>query len=278
MQLSSLEKRVRAALREDRAGHDATTRLLFPPDRTGSAKLAAREQGVVCGVDVAGICFRLLDRSVEYEPHLQDGANVKAGVRIATVRGPIRSILSSERLSLNLLCRLSGIATLTAGFVARTKPWNVKIYDTRKTTPLWRDLEKYAVRTGGGHNHRFDLSEACFIKDNHVDALGGLEPALERLFQRKNIPRPVIVETRNYREVKIASRFPVDVILLDNMPPSIIKKIITRVKPEAEIEISGGVTLSNVEKYARTGVSRLSIGALTHSVKALDIGLDYEHI
>jgi nicotinate-nucleotide pyrophosphorylase (carboxylating) len=273
----ALDRRLRAALKEDAAKRDITSLRLIPPCRIGRVEFIAHEKGVLCGIQIAGRCFTLMDKRAQFKALLSDGAKVEEGSVIATVEGKLRALLASERLALNLLCHLSGIATLTSRFVEKVREFGTQIYDTRKTTPLWRDLEKYAVRIGGGHNHRFDLSEAYFIKDNHIDACGGIKTALEALFQKKKDRRSVIVETRTARDAKLASRYPVDVILLDNMKPVDIKKVRKKVTAGAILEISGGVTLENVKEYARTGVPRISIGAITHSMKCLDISMEFKN-
>jgi len=176
-------------------------------------------------------------------------------------------------VALNLLARLSGIATLTATFVEKAQAYGARIYDTRKTTPLWRELEKYAVRMGGGWNHRFDLSSAYFIKDNHIDACEGMKHTLERFFGKKRVRRPIIVEARSLEEARIAAEYPIDLLLLDNMSPAQITRIMEKIGATCDMEISGRVHLGNVGHYARTGIPRISIGALTHSVKSLDIAL-----
>lgn len=271
----SLDTRLFQALKEDRAHEDVTSRALIPVQEKGEAEFIARAKGVLCGIAAAERCFRLFDPQVRFESLCDDGADLRRGMVIARVRGALRSLFAVERTALNLLCHLSGIATLTNLFVKQASPYGVRIFDTRKTTPLWRDLEKYAVITGGGCNHRLDLASACFIKDNHVDACGGIQAALKRLFAMKKVPRPVIIEARTMKEALIASTFPVDLILLDNMSPQRIRSIYKVMDKGIEMEISGGVNLENVREYARTGVSRISIGALTHSAKALDIALDY---
>ena len=271
----SLDTRLLQALREDRAREDVTSKALIPANESGEAEFIARAKGVLCGIAVAERCFRLFDPKARFDRCCDDGAALKRGMVIARVRGRLRSLFAVERVALNLLCRLSGIATLTSQFVNQASPYGVRILDTRKTTPLWRDLEKYAVAAGGGCNHRQDLASACFIKDNHVYACGGIQAALERLFSMKKVPRPVIVEARTKKEVLIASKYPVDLILLDNMSPRRIRSISMCIDKGIELEISGGVNLGNVREYAQAGASRISIGALTHSVKVLDIALDY---
>jgi nicotinate-nucleotide pyrophosphorylase (carboxylating) len=268
--------RLHDALKEDHAWDDITSKSLIPETLHGSAKIVSRAEGVLCGVEIAEECFKLVDESIIFKVGIKDGERVKAGSIIARVKGLMRGLLAAERLALNLLSHLSGISTLTSKFVEKVRPYGTRIYDTRKTTPLWRSQEKYAVRMGGGYNHRMDLAGACFVKDNHIDASGGLSQALERLFGAKKPPDQIIVETRNIDEVKIASSYPVDIILLDNMSVSMLKVIAGSFEGKFEFEISGGVTLDTVEKYAETGIGRISIGALTHSAKALDIALDYE--
>ena len=271
----NLNKRLKAALEEDRAHEDITSRLLIPEKTRGKAEMIAQEEGILCGLDVARRCFQLMDSNIDFKTDYRDGERVKPGDVIARIQGPMRMMLGGERLALNLLCRLSGISTLTFRFAELAKPLNVRIYDTRKTTPLWRDLEKYAVRRGGGYNHRFSLAGACFIKDNHIDSCGGLKNALESLAAAEEIDVPVIVEARTREEVEIAASYSVDVILLDNMPPSLISDICRNTVTEAEFEVSGGITLENIRDYASTGVSRISVGTLTHSLKALDISMKH---
>lgn len=276
LDFENIDKRIRDALEEDCVKNDVTSLALIDSERRGKAFITAREKGVLCGLPIAERCFKALDSEVDFEPVLADGAILTHGDVISRLKGNLRSLFASERLALNLLGRLSGIATLTAAFVNKAAPHGVRIFDTRKTTPLWRDVEKYAVRIGGGENHRMNLSGACFVKDTHIDANGGMEVAMEKLFQRGAIPRPIIVEARTLEEAEVASRRPVDVILLDNATPEMISHIITVVQPECEIEISGGITFDNIEEFARSGASRISIGSLTHSVKSLDIALEYE--
>jgi len=274
----ALDRRLLASLKEDAAKRDITSLSLIPPCHIGRVEFIAHERGVLCGIRIAGRCFTLMDKGAHFKALLSDGAKLKKGNVIATVEGKLRALLASERLALNLLCHLSGIATLTSKFVEKVRAFGTQIYDTRKTTPLWRDLEKYAVRVGGGHNHRSDLKEAYFIKDNHIEAAGGIKNTLEAIFKKKKDRRSVIVETRNAREVEIASRYPVDIILLDNMKPVDIKKIRNKVTAGVKMEISGGVTLENVKEYAKTGVNRISIGAITHSMKYLDISMEVKNI
>jgi len=273
----SIEKRISEALREDLARMDITTKALIPKSQQGEALILAREGGVLCGIAVAKRCFTLLDRDLQYEARLKDGERFGPGTLLAAIRGRLCSILSAERVGMNLLARLSGIATLTAAFVEKVKPYGTRIYDTRKTTPLWREMEKYAVRMGGGWNHRFDLAGAYFIKDNHIDACGGMNQAMDRFFQAARLCRPIIVEARSCEEARIAADYPVDLLLLDNMSPGMIKRIVEKIKPRCDMEISGGIHLKNVECFARTGIPRISIGALTHSAKSLDISLEYHH-
>ncbi|MBN1901809.1 carboxylating nicotinate-nucleotide diphosphorylase [Candidatus Sumerlaeota bacterium] len=266
---------IKEALKEDRAEKDITTRILIPEGAVGGAELVAHQEGIVCGLNVAEACFKLHDGTIRFKVFKKEGARIQAGDRLGRVTGHLRSLLSCERVVLNFLNHLSGIATLTAAFVEKVKPYGVKIYDTRKTLPLFRKLEKYAVRAGGGYNHRSDLSGAAFIKDNHIDACGGVENALEIIFRREKPGVPVIVEVRNLQEAETAARYPVDLILLDNMKPGMIKGILKYFGKKRAFEISGGVDLKNVARYARAGITRISVGALTHSAKTLDISMEY---
>jgi len=272
-----LEKRIQLAFKEDSAKKDIATRSLISRNKKGEAIFIAKEAGVLCGVEIIEKCFNIFDSDVKFKPQLKDGERVEAGTIIARVKGALRSLLTTERLALNFLSHLSGISSLTASFVQKVKPYGTHIYDTRKTTPLWRDIEKYAVRVGGGHNHRINLAEAIFVKDNHIEACGGLEKTLFTLFNKKKVSLPVIVEVCHPEEVQIINNYPVVLILLDNMEPSMIREIFKVYGKKFEFEISGGINLENVVSYARTGIGRISIGALTHSAKSLDISMEYTH-
>ena len=267
---------VRAALDEDGAFNDVTTIATVVSDRRARCRLVARQPGVIAGLPLAVEAFRQLNSRVVIRVDGEDGRSVDAGAVFAVLSGSARGLLSAERVALNFLQRLSGIASLTARFVAAVEGTGAKILDTRKTTPGWRSLEKYAVRAGGGVNHRMDLSSAILIKDNHLRALDGdLELAIRRT--RDMAPRgtKVEVECDRLNQVKAAVAAGADIILLDNMKVEEIRRCVDVVQQRAILEASGGVTLGNVRAIAKTGVDRISVGALTHSAPALDLGLDF---
>ncbi len=271
---------LRKALEEDIGSGDVTSMSTIPAAQRGTCVLHAGQRGILCGLDVFARVFTLVNNSTKVEFHKQDGDRVHNGDRVATLRGRIRSLLSAERVALNFLQRLSGIATFTRRFVEEVAPHRLKIFDTRKTTPLWRRFEKYAVRTGGGYNHRFGLYDMILIKDNHIDACGGIKEAVERAkefcsSQRQKIP--IGVEARSIKELRQLMALNVDLVLLDNMRLDQIRRALAIVgsAPKPELEISGGVTLRKMRHLARVGVRRVSIGALTHSAPAVDFSLTY---
>ncbi|GAB4317396.1 MAG: carboxylating nicotinate-nucleotide diphosphorylase [Candidatus Sumerlaeia bacterium] len=275
----SIDRRLRASLREDIGPGDVTSRLTIPAQTLGGARVTAKAPGVLCGIEVARRVFALADSRIRMKILERDGARVARGTCVALVSGPLRGILAAERTALNLIQRLSGIATNTARFVAAVAPYKARIFDTRKTTPLWRDLEKYAVRTGGGCNYRFGLFDMIMIKDNHADAAGGLEQALKRAVRGNRAGLPIVAEARTLADVKAALRYPVQVIMLDNMSTGRIRQalaIVQEAGSTCEIEVSGGVTPSRARRLAALGVRRFSAGAMTHSAPALDFSLDFE--
>jgi nicotinate-nucleotide pyrophosphorylase (carboxylating) len=268
---------VRSALQEDGAFNDLTTLATVVSDRRSRGTLVARENGVMCGVPIALEAFRQLDGKVSIRVDHEDGSRVKAGEAVLFVTGHARALLSAERVALNYLQRLSGIATVTARYVEAVRGTNAKILDTRKTTPGWRSLEKYAVRAGGGTNHRMDLSTGVLIKDNHLAALDGdVARAVSRA--REQAPRGIKIEVECDRidQVSRAVEAGADIILLDNMAPALLDECVRLVAGRAILEASGGVTLSTVRAIAETGVDWISVGALTHSAPSLDLGLDFE--
>jgi nicotinate-nucleotide pyrophosphorylase (carboxylating) len=277
MQHPALEELVRSALQEDGAFNDLTTLATVVSDRRSRGTLVARENGVMCGVPIALEAFRQLDGKVSIRVDHEDGSRVKAGEAVLFVTGHARALLSAERVALNYLQRLSGIATVTARYVEAVRGTNAKILDTRKTTPGWRSLEKYAVRAGGGTNHRMDLSTGVLIKDNHLAALDGdVARAVSRA--REQAPRGIKIEVECDRmdQVSRAVEAGADIILLDNMTPALLDECVRLVAGRAILEASGGVTLSTVRAIAETGVDWISVGALTHSAPSLDLGLDFE--
>lgn len=261
------------ALREDAAFDDITTRTIVPPSLKAKAVLLAKQDLVLCGMPLVAATFRLLDPQIKIRAKYKEGAQVKRGAVLAELSGPARALLSGERVALNFLQRLCGIATLTRCFVAAVRGTQAKILDTRKTTPGLRLLERYAVASGGGVNHRFDLRSAAMAKDNHLVVAGSVREALARLARLKG-KRQIIVEVKDLRELAEALDAGARRILLDNMPVARLAEAVRRTAGRAVLEASGGVNLKNVRSIAATGVDFVSVGALTHSVPAADISLE----
>lgn len=268
-----VDKIIRNALEEDMPYGDITTDMLIDPTEISRAVFITKEDGVVAGLDVAGRVFEILDNKVIFTKIVQDGQKVEKGSILAEVTGNTAALLKGERTALNLLQRLSGIATRTNEFIRRVEGLDVKIVDTRKTTPGLRILEKYAVRMGGGANHRYSLSDGVLIKDNHIAAAGSIKNAVE--VARKKLPHTmkIEVETETIEQVKEALEAGADIIMLDNMSIEMMKEAVKLINKKALVEASGNVTLENVREVAQTGVDIISSGSLTHSVKALDISM-----
>jgi nicotinate-nucleotide pyrophosphorylase (carboxylating) len=267
------KKIIRQALQEDAAFHDTTTQALIPKTQRAKGVLLAKENLVLCGIPIVQKVFQALDSRIKVAPKFREGSLVKKGSVIATISGSARTLLSGERVALNFLQRLSGIATLTQQFADKLKGTRAKIYDTRKTTPGLRELERYAVKVGGGENHRFDLSSSILVKDNHLALVGSLQEVkgrLAKLRKKKN----VIVEVTNLSMLREAVELGFHHLLLDNMSIPQIRKGVEMAKAECVLEVSGRVNLKNVRAIAQTGVDRISIGALTHSVQARDISME----
>lgn len=269
-----IERVVSAALAEDLGDGDVTTLALVPEDARCRAELLLEEPGVVCGVPVAAAVFRALDPSVSVQALLEEGTAVPdVPALLAEIEGPARAILSGERVALNLLGRLCGIASLTRRFVELTDGTRTEILDTRKTTPGLRALEKYAVRCGGGTNHRAGLYDGVLIKENHLRVAGGISPALAALNGHAD-GLPVEVEAETLEQVREAVEAGAPRILLDNMSPEQVREAVAEVAGRAELEASGGVSLATVRAYADTGVDFVSVGALTHSARSLHVSLE----
>jgi nicotinate-nucleotide pyrophosphorylase (carboxylating) len=265
---------VAAALAEDVGAGDATTIALVPEEARCRAELLLEEAGVVCGVPVAAAVFRMLDPSVRVDPGLEEGTAVSdVPAVLAEIEGPARAVLSGERVALNLLGRLCGIASLTRRFVELTQGTPTAVLDTRKTTPGLRALEKYAVRCGGGSNHRAGLYDGVLVKENHLRLAGGVTAALAALDGRTD-GLPVEVEAETLAEVREAVDAGAPRILLDNMSPEEVREAVEAVAGRARLEASGGVSLSTVRAYAETGVDFVSVGALTHSARSLHVSLE----
>ena len=271
------EPLVLRALEEDlgRAG-DLTSDAVLPAHLVGQAEIVARAEGRVAGLQVAFSAFRLLDPSMEIEELAADGEDVAAGAVLAAIRGPARSLLSAERTALNILGRLCGIATVTRNMVRLVEPHGARIVCTRKTTPGLRVLEKYAVRCGGGHNHRYGLDDAILIKDNHIALAGGLKVAVERARRAVGHLVKIEVEVDSLDQLREALDLGVEVVLLDNMSLEMLREAVAMAKGRAVTEASGGINLNTAADIAATGVDLLSVVWLTHSSPALDVALDVE--
>lgn len=264
---------VRYALDEDIGDGDVTTRCTLPSEAALNGQLIAKEAGVVAGLEVARLTFSLLDERVQFTPHVADGDQVEAGRVIATVSGPGQALLSGERVALNFLQRMSGIATLTRRFVEAVQGTPAVILDTRKTAPGLRPLDKWAVRLGGGQNHRFGLYDMALVKDNHIAAVGSISQTVARVRAEDGQGRPIEVEVKTLAELQEALELNVDRIMLDNMSLAEMREAARLTNSRVPLEASGNVTLENVAAIAATGVDYISVGMLTHSVQALDISL-----
>ena len=271
---------ITAALEEDGARNDVTTRALVPPDQRGRGTVLCKASGIVAGLPVAEAAFAALDAEVRLEHLVQDGALVAPGDRLARVDGPLASVLSGERVALNFLQRLSGIATMTRRFVDAVAGTQARILDTRKTTPGLRALERYAVRAGGGHNHRFNLSDAVLIKDNHLAAARARGLTIDQVVAQARGAAPagmrIEIEVTTVEEAREAVDAGADIVLLDNMRIDDMRRAVELGRGRVLFEASGGVTLENVRAIAGTGVDMISVGALTHSAPALDMSLELE--
>jgi len=270
-----LEPLVRQTLREDlgRAG-DLTSNLIIPAQATAKLRLAAREEGVLAGMDLAQLAFALMDARIEFRPLLRDGARLRQGDVLATVEGPAREILSAERTALNFLGHLSGVASATARIADVIRPYGTRVTCTRKTLPGLRMVQKYAVRVGGGSNHRYGLDDAILIKDNHVAVAGGVKAAVERARRGAGHMVAIELEVDTLEQLKEGLEAGVNIVLLDNMPPDMLRAAVRMVNGRAVTEASGRVTPQTVKAIAQAGVDYIAIGAITHSVAVLDIGLD----
>jgi nicotinate-nucleotide pyrophosphorylase (carboxylating) len=271
-----IEAQIRGALEEDlgRAG-DVTSELTIPAGRNAQARLVARGAGRIAGLIAAEIAFRLVDPSLTFEVAVPDGSTAQAGTVLATVSGPARAILTGERVALNFSGHLSGVATATAALVDAVKATRARIVCTRKTLPNLRILQKYAVRCGGGFNHRFGLDDAVLIKDNHIAAAGGIGPAFGRVRASLGHMVKIEIEVDTLGQLEEALSLGADAVLLDNMTPDQLRRAVSLADGRAVLEASGNVTLGTVRAIAETGVDYISSGAITHSAMNLDIGLDF---
>ncbi len=275
LNMEAVEPVVETALAEDIGSGDITTDNIFDADQKGSAEIIARQAGVVAGLPLVLAVFKKLDPEVECNFFISEGEKVEADTVLAEVNGRLRPLLSGERTALNFLQQISAIATKTAAFVEKVAPYNVKILDTRKTMPGLRLLAKYAVKMGGGYNHRFGLYDAALIKDNHIIAAGSIKTAVQMLKNKLPEKTTIEVEAESLKEVSEALEAGADIIMLDNMSIKAMKRAVSLVNSRALLEASGGITLATVEKIAETGVDHISVGELTNSITALDISMDW---
>lgn len=277
-----IRKIIESALNEDIPFSDVTSEILIPSNLYGKAYFLAKEDIVVCGKPVVEEVFYIIDPEIKITWQVEEGAEIKAQTKLGFIEGNIKNILKGERVALNFFQHLSGIATYVRKVVHKLNPYCVILLDTRKTLPGLKLLQKYAVKIGGGKNHRFSLSDGILIKDNHIKALGGIKEVIEKL---KDLPHylKVEIEVKSLEELEILlnSKAPVDIMLLDNFSEDELKKAIKMIKekkPDIKIEVSGGITLENVDRFAKLEIDFISSGALTHSVKAVDISLKIETI
>ena len=273
----TIDEIIDSALKEDIGNGDHTSLSTIPASAQGKARLLIKEEGIICGIDVAVKVLAKVDPSIVFNRMLKDGDYVKSGDIAFTIEGPSVSILTAERLVLNFMQRMSGIATTTNDYVQQLKGTRTRLLDTRKTTPLLREIEKYAVKTGGGENHRFGLFDMILIKDNHIDFAGGITGAVNAVksyLKSKNLNLKIEVEARTLDDVKeILGCGNVHRIMLDNFTPDRIKEAVALIDGLVETEASGGITIENLREYAETGVDFISVGALTHHIKSLDMSL-----
>ncbi len=272
----AIDELVRRALLEDIGPGDITTEATIPADKTCTAVIIAKEAGVLCGQPVAEATFHALDPKITYEVLVPEGSEVTPGQGVARISGSARSVLTAERVALNFLQRMSGIATTTRRLSESIKYYHARLVETRKTTPGLRMIEKYAVRVGGALNHRYGLHDAILIKDNHIAVAGGVREAVIAARKIASHTSRVEVECDRLEQVQEALDAGADIILLDNMDPDTMRKAVEMVGGKAVLEASGGITAANLADVAKSGVDIISMGALTHSVKALDLSLDIQ--
>ena len=272
LDLKSIRPRLRQALEEDAAWHDRTTYATVPSGLKTRGEILVKSNGILAGLPVVQQVFQILDKRCRVIALVQEGTPVRRGMRVARLEGFARPLSSGERLALNLLSRLSGIATLTRKFVKKIK--GPRLYDTRKTTPLWRVLERYAVRVGGGNNHRFNLAGHVLIKDNHLKLGGGVYSCVTAARKKYGKGEFIEVEVENFEQASEALRAGADIILVDNASPKVFEKILKLVRRKCLVEISGGLTLENIGDYSRLPVDRFSSGSLTHSAPSIDFSME----
>ena len=266
---------IEAALKEDMPDGDVTSESLVPPESVSKAILLVKEDGILAGIDVAARVFWKIDPHVVFDKNVEDGSSIRAGDTLARIEGPSISLLKGERTALNFLQRMSGIATLTQKFVKSLERSQTQILDTRKTTPSLRSLEKYAVKMGGGTNHRLNLSDMVLIKDNHLKIVGNISEAVKRARDSVGPDLKIEIETTTLEEVKEAVRSGADMIMLDNMSPKRMREVVEWVDGKVPLEASGNVKLSTIKEIASSGVDFISVGGLTHSYQSLDISMEF---
>ena len=274
MDVNVLKKKIEQFLHEDIGSGDLTSEAVLEADQVGTAEFVAKESFVVCGIEsIASLVFKTQNPIIEIIEAGKDASQASPGDLLLKARGPVLDLLKAERVALNLVQRLCGIATLTALFVKKVKPLPVRILDTRKTTPGLRMLEKYAVRVGGGYNHRFNLADGVLIKDNHIQACGSIKNAVAKMREKVPHTMKIEVEASSMEEVRECLNSTVDIIMLDNMTSDQMREAVKLAGGRALLEASGGISLDNVREVAETGVDYISIGALTHSAPACDISM-----
>ena len=279
MDINILKKAIEKFLHEDIGSGDITSEATLPPDQTGTAEFVAKGSFIVCGIGtVASLVFNTQNPAIEITHASKDSCQASPGDVLLTAKGPVGDLLKAERVALNLVQRLCGIATFTSQFVEKVKPLPVRILDTRKTTPGLRMLEKYAVRAGGGYNHRFNLADGVLIKDNHIQACGSIKDAVARMREKVPHTMKIEVEASSMDQVRECLSCSVDIIMLDNMDPGMMRNAVKLADGRVLLEASGGISLDNVREVAETGVDYISIGALTHSAPACDISMRLKSI
>lgn len=269
----NIDKYIISALQEDITGEDVTTNAVMPQPKQGCAQLICKQDGVICGLDVFQRVFQLLDKTFQFQTALKDGDTVKNGTIVGTLQGDIRALLSGERTALNYLQRMSGIATLTHELAEVLSGTKTKLLDTRKTTPNMRVFEKYAVKCGGGSNHRYNLSDGILIKDNHIGAAGNIEKAVALCRAYAPFVRKIEVETESLEQVQQAIDAKADIIMLDNMSIDLMREAVLLIDGRAQTECSGNVTKERLKEIASCGIDFVSCGALTHSAPIMDLSL-----
>lgn len=275
--IASVDKYILSALQEDITSEDVTTNAIMPHDTMGEVQLIAKQDGVLCGIDVFKRCFTIVDSNVEFDIAKQDGEQISKGELLGTIKGNIAVLLSSERIALNYLQRMSGIATFTKSCVAELAGYKTKLLDTRKTTPNMRFFEKYAVKVGGAYNHRYNLTDGVLIKDNHIGAAGSIKKAVEMAKEYAPFVRKIEVETESLEQVQEAIDAGADIIMLDNMDNDTMRKAVEMTRGKAETECSGNVNRARLKEIGEIGVDYVSSGALTYGAPLLDLSLKNLH-